>query len=380
MQQKAGLEHEPGVPTHLGELRSTVWATLQDPRAKILVPATNAFGDNFLLYRAHYVVLQKFCAKHGLSFNPSSPPIQLDVPEEENVGFPVWSYVQSSIAPFNNVMKTPNRYSRNLAILSHLLGVTLSDDELHALPLPLKMNAGPLKEFDWGKISHRAKELTTELQIKNRKQVTIVQAGSSIWKEFSDDQVVELVAEARKVFPGAHVTVFTAKIFTEHSPEDLPTYGADTVVATPDINEIGAHFAIKDSVIVTTDSFPAWFAAGCQGMQNNGKLPGNTLIDLYTLANSEDWEIPNAYVVESPAVEASRKNRKMSEDGFLIDGGERYRAYWIHIHDEDQRRNATTFNPDAYSLNGIAQGDIELVKNAMHAVAKKPHRAMRRAS
>lgn len=378
------------VPEHLVAIRQEVLQALTNkPPRPVLVPTSHpeAFGDDFLRFYAHKVVVSKFCQQEAakgtiFDFDPVDPPIRYFEPGQQNLGVSVWGKIFASISPFNSVMQETNRYSRNLRILGRLLGVELTDDELTALPLPIKTNYGPLKEFDAEKVQKRGVNLAISPERSGRKQIIIVQAGSSEWKRFNDDQITQLVQEAKAVDPNSYVTVVTDKVFdSQQNPNTIPSFGADHVVTTPDINEIGAHFAMNNPLIVTTDTFLAWYAAGCQGIlpKNEGKLLPNTLINLFTVADPDHWHIPGMYEIESPAFSAARKEGYMSHDGFLIGAGETYRSYWIYGPDLKQIPNSTP-NDKARALHGIAQGDIDLVKRAIRGIAGAPEQRRQAAS
>jgi len=292
-------------PRHLQEIRKQAVTELVNHKSITIPYNPKTLGDNLILYSAHFLVLEKFCQKHEIPFDRTNPPIRFSEGEKDH-GYSIYSLRHSSISALNPVMQEPHQYNRDIRVLSHLLGVPIEENELGTIPLPFKTNRGPLEAFDKGLVGQHARKI--EKDLGKKKNIVIVQAGSAPDKRFSDQQVAQLVEETKKNFPESSITVLTDKKITDQSLDDPLAYGADNVLNTTDINEIGGIFTAKNSLIISTDTFLAWYAAGCQALGNNGKLPSHTLAVLYTVASIYRWGIPGAEIIESPASRYCEKN------------------------------------------------------------------------
>jgi hypothetical protein len=329
-------------------------------------------GDNFIHWWATSRVLLKLCEQ-------ADPPIQMTedaLPMRTGVdgGLNLYKRALEVVNSDNALAVSKNvTFSRQkMETMANALGVTMTAEELDSIPQPLKTDATALSKFDRERVLQRSIELD---ELNNTTTITIVQAGSSPYKRFSNQQIEELIDKTRQTFGAdCKITVVTDRQAanprfetTNRNEREIVDFSADTTVEASDINEISAHFAKKTDLIITTDTFYSHLAAGCQEMarQHVSNFSPAQILVLYTLAEPTLWGINGTTPIVSELLQELLKDESNMYPG--AEGLVAPDAYGQLSLDDQKRRGGFDERFEA----GISPVDIDAIKEQLNDLILK---------
>lgn len=316
-------------------------------------------GDMLIHFWSHTQVLLQLCKEEGIDMTADRLPLYLETDEiNSDTAFPLFSRALEAFTGFSFIQGR-QIIASEATILSQALGVNIAPKQLHDMltPLPLRTNIGPLKDYDETIARTRAREIQGQKD-PTKRHVTVFQSGSNRLKRYTDEQVAELVQAARDNYGDCVVTVITDK---DRLTIPETQYGANSVIANPNINDLIAHFMQEEDLYIGTDTFWMWLLAASQNLvEAHAKQ-----LYLFPLADTEIYGLPNAYNVESEAIFWARKIGILDNTAMITQAY--YQNYAVdgygarHLEALPSRR--------ALEINSITPSDIRNLKATIKRLA-----------
>lgn len=276
-------------------------------------------------------------------------------------------------------------YSEVLYAFAPSFGISMSPEDVLHIPQPIRTDNGPLKTFNKEKTIAQGNAIRENILTDFNNIVVVAQAGGSMEKRFSDQQIMQITQTVRNASSNSYIIVISDKKFLEQSIYNNLTKGhfpalslefreevgntapsafgdsVNKVIISTDINDICASFYAADTLI-TTDSFWSWLGAGAKAMREDrkGKLQYADVISLHTIANSRRFGVPGAITIDSPAFagkDLTRDEENIAPGYITVP---EYHDFFI-----PGSQPITVYDP----RRGIYQADIDLVKAEIQRVA-----------
>ncbi len=341
------------------DLRTETLARIRN-RQPIAITTFEKYGDIMIAWWAHAQVLLQLCKEEGIHMTIDELPLVYSIKSKADLFFTALDQLRSQQKLTGLELESfQGKYqlATEIKILCASLGVTTLDPKiLQESPQPLRTKHGPLQYFNRQEVMSIKDSL--ERTRPGKKEITILQSGSSSFKRFSDEDVLDLVQTIRKTDPNIHIRVITDMKLSPHEGY-VKNYEADEMIdcAGISINHLAAYLSLNNMLYVTTDTFWSWLTAGCQAMCEQDLQE----IVLYTLADSIRYGVPHATLIESEAVKNAHAPGVTEKIGKGMLSTEEYKQYWTGM----KQSRGFLREIRTLSVRGIVQNDIYRVKEAL---------------
>jgi hypothetical protein len=251
-------------------------------------------GDTIIEAHAFYLVLTKFAERHGLK----DIPIHLSQKKGYPLADELYEYIQP--LPLNHTMTAIEKF---LYLAADVLDIQVTPEMYLQPPLIYRLEGHPaLEHFSNENVVERAKKIQEEFN-DEKELIVVCQAGSKVFKRFSDFEVEALEEYLKTEYPEKRVVLLR-----------------DTQIR--DLELLAAYFYLAKTII-TTDTSWSWVAGSVRALQESRQKPPSQLIVFHPVTN-DYWHVPGSDSIYGPATLFVRSDDERSPG--LLPGFE-YRNY-----------------------------------------------------